>query len=237
MLDDIVFYGDPHGDFDTLTTALDRRSAAAVVIVGDFDAPADIAQTLRRHDARVGGRLFWIPGNHDTDSLDAYRNTFGGGFADRNINARVVDIAGVRIGGLGGVFRQQVWNPKVSEPRFPTRASMEATMTKNTRFEGGISLKHRSSIFWEDVQALAKQQCDVLVTHEAPDCLDDMGFEVIDELAHAMGAQFVVHGHHHSSYRAELRNGVHVAGLERAEVMWGDEMEASLVPRCRMRGI
>lgn len=48
------------------------------------------------------------------------------------------------------------------------------------------------------------EKADILVTHEAPSC-HPFGYSEIDELAQAMGARMVVHGHHHDSlnYRSE----------------------------------
>ena len=59
--------------------------------------------------------MWFINGNHDTDSEADYDNLFGSKLANKNLDGRVVEIAGVRIAGLGGIFRGQVWRPP--EPR------------------------------------------------------------------------------------------------------------------------
>ncbi len=48
------------------------------------------------------------------------------------------------------------------------------------------------------------EKAGILVTHEAPSC-HPHGYSEIDELAQAMGAKMVVHGHHHDclDYRSE----------------------------------
>lgn len=55
--------------------------------------------------------IWWISGNHDTDSEASHDHLHCSVLADHNLHDRVVEIAGVRIAGLGGVFREQVWAP------------------------------------------------------------------------------------------------------------------------------
>ncbi len=87
------------------------------------------------------------------------------------------------------------------------------------RFRGGSALRHWTSIFSEDMRALARLHADVLVTHEAPSTRR-YGFEVLDDLARDMGVRLVVHGHHHEPcYGAELFGGIHVVGLGKGEMM------------------
>ena len=43
------------------------------------------------------------------------------------------------------------------------------------------------------------------------------GFLALDQLADDMGAQMIVHGHHHTTFRGQLMNGLHVCGLGKAE--------------------
>lgn len=50
------------------------------------------------------------PGNHDTDEPKHYDKLFGSELGDRNLHGRIETIAGVRIAGLGGVFRTKIWN-------------------------------------------------------------------------------------------------------------------------------
>ncbi|MDQ2801402.1 MAG: hypothetical protein M3Y41_01455 [Pseudomonadota bacterium] len=45
-----------------------------------------------------------------------------------------------------------------------------------------------------------------------------MGNAVIDELARAMGARLIIHGHHHVGYRAVARDGLQALGVAAA---WG----------------
>ena len=73
------------------------------------------------------------------------------------------------------------------------------------------------AIWPEDIDALAAQRADVLVTHEAPSS-HPSGLATIDALARAMGAGLVVHGHHHVGYRAHATDGLQVLGVAAA---WG----------------
>lgn len=52
--------------------------------------------------------VWFIHGNHDTDSDADYDHLFGSALADRNLHGCVAVVDGARIAGLGGVFRGQV---------------------------------------------------------------------------------------------------------------------------------
>jgi len=78
----------------------------------------------------------------------------------------------------------------------------------------GLPLRHRSTIFPEDLNALAGEEVDILITHEAPSS-HKYGHAEIDDLAEIKGVKVIVHGHTHQDYRATLPNGVEVVGLGR----------------------
>lgn len=80
--------------------------------------------------------MWWIPGNHDTDQVHHYDNVFGSTLDDHNLHGRVVDIAGVRIAGLGGVFREKIWNPWKTEPAFASQADYLAHCGAGNRWRG-----------------------------------------------------------------------------------------------------
>ena len=71
----------------------------------------------------------------------------------------------------------------------------------------GLLRQHHSTIWWEDYEQLWDQKADILVTHEAPSS-HNHGFTEIDDLAFAMNAKRVFHGHHHINYSAELKRDV-----------------------------
>ena len=132
-------------------------------------------------------------------------NLFESSLAHRNLHGRVVEIGGFRVAGLGGVFRESIWAPPL-EPAFGSAKDRLKVIRPGERWRGGMPLRHRSSIFPDEVDRLARQRADVLVTHEAPGG-HPLGWKALDHLASAMGAQVLVHGHLHQQidYAAEGR--------------------------------
>lgn len=57
--------------------------------------------------------IWFIHGNHDTNSDNDYQYLFGSELASQNLHGKVVEIAGYKIVGLGGVFakRYGIHNP------------------------------------------------------------------------------------------------------------------------------
>jgi len=69
-----------------------------------------------------------------------------------------------------------------------------------------------NAIWFHEFEAMKKKiRADILVTHEAPSSYRH-GFQVIDELALAIGAKKIFHGHHHTFYNKVLNNGISVTG-------------------------
>lgn len=217
----IVIAGDPHGNFSPILRACAGQEPGALILLGDCELPVPLRQILAPlFDS--GWRVHWILGNKDTETEAAFDN-LAADFPDGDIGGRVVEIAGLRMAGLGGVFKPRIWYPRCDEPgdtidppRFKTRAEFLAALSPREHWRGGLPLWHRDSIFPEDVAALAQQRFDVLVSHEAPSC-HRYGFDVIDQLAETAAARLIVHGHHHQSYTARLPNGINVRGLRVAE--------------------
>lgn len=208
----IFFAGDTHGDFGHVIKAVQKYRPAAVVFLGDLQPTRPLDQELEQILHLV--EIWWIHGNHDTDSDVDYDNLFGSRLADRNLHARVVEIAGVRIAGLGGVFRGQVWMPPGLR-RHHSSEDYTAHCGKGNRWRGDLPLRHRSTIFPAEYAALIEQRADILVTHEAPTA-HPHGFAAIDELAHGLGVAKAFHGHHHEQldYSANLnRLGFNAFGV------------------------
>lgn len=208
----ILLCGDPHGRFDQLLHAVTAHRPAAVILLGDIEARRPLEIEL----AGIAGltEIWFIHGNHDTDSGGAYDNLFGSSLRERNLHGRVVDIGGLRVAGLGGVFRGQVWMPP-QPPRHANADAFLATCGKGNRWRGGLPRKHRSSIFPREVEALHAERADILVSHEAPSA-HPHGFTAIDELASRLGVARVFHGHHHDrlDYRgSRQRLGFEVHGV------------------------
>ena len=194
-----MFFGDPHGDFDPVIAAVERFHPEAIVLLGDIQAQRPLHVELRPILDLI--EIWFIPGNHDTDSDADYDNLWGSELATRNLHGRIVEIAGYKVAGLGGIFRSKIWDPRrpIEEAAFQSSDAMRRTMKSHERWRDGISRKHRSSIFPDEYQRLLRSgPADILVTHEAPSA-HPHGWKAIDELAEALGAQLVVHGHHHQN--------------------------------------
>lgn len=177
--------------------AVERFQPKAIVLLGDIQARqplhVELAPILDKTE------VWFIHGNHDTDSDADHDNLWGSELADRNLHGRVVEIAGYRVAGLGGVFRDKIWNARrpIEEAAFASAGALRQSMRPEVRWRDGIARRHRSSIFPEDyLQLLQGPPADILVTHEAP-AANLYGWRAVDELAEALGVQLVVHGHHH----------------------------------------
>lgn len=235
----IVFIGDIHRQWPSVARGLDAcvRPDAAVLL-GDIecDRPLDVvAAPLLDRDIPV----FWIYGNHDNDGgpdmwanlTDPARNPRTAAGA---LNGRVISVAGLRIAGIGGTFRPRIWEPP-EPPRVRQRAELPAdlaTMGAQWRDEHRAALAHSlgaTAIWPEDHDQLASQRADILVTHEAPSS-HPAGSAALDDLARAMGARLIIHGHHHVNYRAVARDGLRAMGVaaawgvtETGESLWSGE--------------
>lgn len=209
----IWLLGDNHGNFDYIleTVKSSGERPAAVIFLGDLECPLPFSQCVAEIEA-AGIQCWAIPGNHDTDSVENYSNLFEDHlFQERNLHGRVAEIDGIRVAGLGGIFRGEIWYPRLTgleEPAYSSFAEFVQhqnlkrpprlrTAGENIRNDG-VLRKHLSSIFYDDWLGLYVQQADVLVTHEAPDCHPN-GFPVISALGSAMRVKFAFHGHQHDS--------------------------------------
>jgi len=211
----IFFCGDVHGQFDHVIAAVDALRPHAVVFLGDLDPRRPLEEELA---PILGSAEVWfIHGNHETDEADTACNLFGSRLADRNLHGRVVDVAGVRIAGLGGVFRRKIWWPPEAPAfqRYEDYIRFTQVMRRRSKADhgedapgrGGGCLtedrpesreqrRHRSSIFPDVYERLAAMSADVLVTHEAPSC-HPYGHASLDELGRCLGVRWAFHGHHH----------------------------------------
>jgi predicted phosphodiesterase len=242
----IVFIGDIHQMWDRVERGLSRLETlpAAAVILGDVqcDRPLDVlaAPLLSR-----GIAVYWIFGNHDNDGgpgmwhllTQPEHNPIT---APRSLHARITQIEGFRIAGLGGTFRPRIWEPP-APPRLYTRTELPEDvrqMGSGWRPEHIEALVHSlgtTSIWPEDYDYLAGQRADILVTHEAPSS-HPSGNAALDSLARAMGARLIVHGHHHVNYLATAPDGLRALGVAAAwgagrdgEILWEGEAPRHLV--------
>lgn len=103
----ILFAGDPHGSYEHLYPFVKEQKNVALVILGDLQLtnPHELDELAKYCD------IWFIHGNHDSKTVAAFDAIWGSEWKDRNIHGKVVDIQGVRIAGLGGVFRGHIWMP------------------------------------------------------------------------------------------------------------------------------
>jgi predicted phosphodiesterase len=198
----LLFCGDPHGEFRRIIETAGHTKCSAVVLLGDMEPQRPLHLELAPI-LECGVPLWFIHGNHDADSDEIWMRVWASEIADRNVHGKVVELPnGLRLAGLGGVFREEVWYPTDSAaregaPAYRTRKEHGLLTPSQCRWGGdGPPRKHWGTIYPEDVDALADMQTDILITHEAPSYHRD-GFELLDTLAQSMGAKVVVHGHHH----------------------------------------
>jgi predicted phosphodiesterase len=216
----IVIAGDPHGNFAPILRACAAHAPGTLILLGDCELRAPLRLMLGPL-LDIGWDVRWILGNKDAETDIAFDN-LATDFPAGDMGGKVIEVAGLRIGGLAGVFKPRIWCP--DEPsQFNTRREFLASLDPREYWRGGLPLWHRDSIFPEDFAALAQRRFDVLISHEAPSS-HRHGFAAIDRLAEAAGARLIVHGHHHESYTAKLSNGIDVRGLAVAET-W--ELELS----------
>ncbi|MBK9623060.1 MAG: metallophosphoesterase [Rhodocyclaceae bacterium] len=111
-MNSIWFLGDVHAEFEHIYRAIEAAAVrpVAVVFLGDIESPMPFDAVIGRIES-YGVRAYWIIGNHDTDSESNYRHLQSPLVQARCIDGRVVEIAGQRIGGLGGIFRGEIWRP------------------------------------------------------------------------------------------------------------------------------
>lgn len=214
----ILFAGDCHGDF--VPVIEEAGEASAVVLVGDQEPQVSLVDELGPGLAR---KTWWIYGNHDSDYLDFFDNHKS--MVDQNLHCRVIDIEGVRIAGLGGVFRAK----KFEIDQTTRLAEVDLDCPQDYR-EAWIKLRRGgraypadfTSIFPDDLKSLLALagHVDVLVTHEAPES-HPLGFQLVGDIARAMGVRMLIHGHHHERYSATLDGGIRVEGIGMARTAEG----------------
>lgn len=201
----IYFFGDVHGQFQHVLDIVQHDRPDAIVLLGDLEPSQPLEEVLSPVLDKTIVRF--IHGNHDTDSWDSYRNVFHCAISHLNLHGRVEEICGVRIAGLGGVFRSRIWMPP-AQPIYDSyngfcNALNEKRPLRDRKPTGTVTSsqerEHYSSVFPDAVAELMRQQADVLVTHEAPSC-HQHGFSTIDTLAKGMRVRVAYHGHHHRFY-------------------------------------
>lgn len=204
----ILFAGDPHGDFKPLISAVQECKPEAVVLLGDYDLEMPLESYLQEIVGLT--EIWWIAGNHDFETPSKHENLFHSALAEKSLHLKVKDIAGVRIAGLGGIFLGRVWYPP-RQPKWLGKQHFLSEQTSNVQ-HSAMPLKYESAIWHDEFESLKALKADILVTHEAPGS-HRHGFDAIGELAAAMGAKHIFHGHLHENYASVIKNDIKVFGV------------------------
>ena len=106
----ILMFGDVHGNFEHVTHLVKNIRPVAIILLGDIEAQQPLELELECILNMT--EIYFIHGNHDTDSKENYSNLFLSALADRNLHGSVVEIDGLKVAGLGGVFREHSWYPR-----------------------------------------------------------------------------------------------------------------------------
>jgi len=234
----LVFIGDIHQNWHHIEAGLSGMPTPprAAILLGDIECTAPLDEMAAPLLDR-GVAVYWIHGNHEHDSgPEMWANLAA---PDRNpltsagaLHTRIAEIDGVRVAGLGGTFLPHVWAGDAS-PRLYRREQLAEDLAAN---RPGLSADQAAAVMhflattaiWpEDVDALATRKADVLVTHDAPSSHPE-GSLVLDDLARAMGARLIVHGHHHVTSHAQATDGLRVLGVGAA---WAVDMDGRVVWR------
>jgi len=241
----ILLFGDLHGDFRHVLPVVKEHKPAAIILLGDVQAQQPLEDELAKVMELT--EIYWIHGNHDTDSKKDYDHLFNSGLAERNLHGKIVEIDGVRVAGLGGIFREKIWWPEPldSEPEHSSFEDLQRFLDSELAYHNisvakrnGELMKHRSSIFWSDWMELYGQQADILVTHEAPSC-HPHGFQAIDSLAQSMKVQSAFHGHHHdrldySMHKEKLGFNAFGVGLHGVTDIFGGLVRPGILDETRL---
>lgn len=192
------FLGDVHGSFNHIAEAIlaATERPLGIIFLGDIDIVhkplREILMPLARNFPAI--KLALIHGNHDGGTHESWRC-----FLDHSpavhIHGKVIDMAGIRIAGLGGHFMGRVWAP----PNAANFQSKQAALNRGSyQYRNGQQPASfwNSAIYPEDCANLAKQRADILVTHEAFSC-HHHGWTALDELARSMHVVRAFHGHTH----------------------------------------
>lgn len=203
----ILFCGDPHGHFEQIIRAAQSYRPDAVVLLGDYNLRYPLENYFL--DIMRDTEIYWIHGNHDVRSKTEYNYLFNSALAANNLHLTVININGLRVAGLGGIFMGRIWNP-TGVSKWKDKQYWLESQPSNVK---KVPVHFENAIWHHELERMKKEvHADILVSHEAPSC-HKHGYAVIDELAIDIGAKHIFHGHHHIYYRDQLRTGINVTGV------------------------
>src|SRR5690242_19983489 len=110
----IVIAGDPHGNFSPILRTCAALDPGTLILLGDCDLREPLRHVLAPLFS-VGWNVRWIIGNKDCETATAFDNLVTD-LPEGDIGGKLVEIDGLRIAGLGGVFKPCIWHPRADEP-------------------------------------------------------------------------------------------------------------------------
>lgn len=211
MPNQIIFCGDPHGCFANVISAVHKYRPDAVILLGDYNLELPLENYLKTIIGMT--KIYWIPGNHDFDSVAEFENLYYSALSYNNMHLKVLEVGGLRIAGLGGIFKEAIWMPP-DPPKWLDKKHWSQCKPSNVK-KMPLHLDH--AIWHHEFDKMKRTvRADILVTHEAPSC-HRHGKKAIDELAEAIGAKKIFHGHHHNYYQDAIKDiavtGVAIGGI------------------------
>lgn len=172
---------------------LEVRRLAPDLVVGCGDLPWDYLEYL---SSTLDVPVVFVPGNHDPEIERVQRSWGGLALRDGlptddprprgciNADQQVVDVAGLRIAGLGGCVRYRPGPHQYTQREYARRARRLAVRFRRQRRRDGRGL-------------------DLLLTHAPPRGLGDredrphQGIQTLHTLVPALRPSFLLHGHIH----------------------------------------
>ena len=196
--------GDVHGAFDDARRVIARHPEIPFwLCVGDIASQTGVYEPL-------GATVYWIHGNND--NFDAIAS--GGLPSDLHHidNGTVLEIAGLRVAGLGGTFAPTWYDTPAGDLPHPRKGTAKATE---------LADKRRHFVREEVERAAALRGVDVFLTHEAAKPFrplpggrgSEAGKAQVNEILRAMQPRLHLFGHHHRVSEQTIE-GVRSIGLD-----------------------
>ncbi len=133
----LMFFGDPHGDFEPVIAAVERCRPEAIVLLGDLQPRQPLHIELEPILDRTG--VWFIHGNHDTDSDADYDHLWGSELADRNLHGRIVEHRRLPGGRTGRHLPQQDLGPAPADRGSRVRVGRDHAPIHATPRSGGAT--------------------------------------------------------------------------------------------------
>ena len=154
----------------------------------------------------IGAPVYWIKGNNE--SFDAIASGTLPDGLNYIPNARLIDVKGLRIAGLGGTMAPTWYDTPAADLPHPKKSTPKATE---------LADKRRHFVRDEVEACKGMAGVDVFLSHEAPRPFRvgrvDAGKTPINEVLAAMKPRLHLFGHHHR-FSEQVVQGVRSVGLD-----------------------